>query len=600
MRVSLAGVVKSYGAQPVLDRVDLTLGPHSRLGVVGPQRAPASRRCFACSPGSRSRTRGASSAAPATLTAGYLPQEHDRRPGETLLAYLARRTGVAAAEADVAAAHRASWEPDALRGRARALPRARRRRPRAPARTVCAELGLPVSLEQETDDALGRRGGPCGARRDPALALRPAPARRADERPRLRRARAARALPRRLPRAASPSSRTTAPSSTGRSTASPRSTRGRAAVARVRRRLERVRARRASSRARASTALRALAGAPPRGRGAADERRSQARAAGGFLAKATGGAGPPRHARASMTKVRQAEKALERVEQVDKPYEPWRAAARRFGVAQRPATASLTLEGAVARARQRSGSARSTSTSLPASASPSRARTAAASRRCSRSCSASCRSTAGSAHGRPRDSDRRARPAPDAPTTATSRCSTTFVASAPASPRRTRARCSRSSASAPTTSMRACTIALAGRADARPPRRAAGARRQLPRARRADEPPRPRGDRGARVGARRLRGNGRRRLARPALPRARRADPGDLAPISAILRAAHGSPQEENLQGSPRQAPRAARHRGAARERVPDLPSAEAAAPRLPDLQDVQGPRDRAAPHAAP
>ena len=35
MRVSLAGVVKGYGANLVLDRVDLTLGPRSRLGVVG-------------------------------------------------------------------------------------------------------------------------------------------------------------------------------------------------------------------------------------------------------------------------------------------------------------------------------------------------------------------------------------------------------------------------------------------------------------------------------------------------------------------------------------------------------------------------------------
>ena len=35
MRISLAGVVKAFGAHTVLDRVDLTLGPHSRLGLVG-------------------------------------------------------------------------------------------------------------------------------------------------------------------------------------------------------------------------------------------------------------------------------------------------------------------------------------------------------------------------------------------------------------------------------------------------------------------------------------------------------------------------------------------------------------------------------------
>ena len=69
-----------------------------------------------------------------------------------------------------------------------------------------------------------------------------------------------------------------------------------------------------------------------------NERRSQARATGGFLAKATGGA-DRRGTHALKTKVRQAEKALERVEDVDKPYEPWRlqlsSASHR-----RPATAS--------------------------------------------------------------------------------------------------------------------------------------------------------------------------------------------------------------------------------------------------------------------
>ena len=60
--------------------------------------------------------------------------------------------------------------------------------------------------------------------------------------------------------------------------------------------------------------------------------------------------------------------------------------------------------------------------------------------------------------------------------------------------------------------------------------------------------------------------------------------------------AAHGRPEEENVEVPPRQAPRAARHRGAARERVPELRPAEAAAPRLPDLQDVPRARGRAAP----
>jgi iron complex transport system ATP-binding protein len=39
MRVSLAGVVRSYGAHTVLAGVDLTLGARSRLGIVGPNGA---------------------------------------------------------------------------------------------------------------------------------------------------------------------------------------------------------------------------------------------------------------------------------------------------------------------------------------------------------------------------------------------------------------------------------------------------------------------------------------------------------------------------------------------------------------------------------
>ena len=72
------------------------------------------------------------------------------------------------------------------------------------------------------------------------------------------------------------------------------------------------------------------------------------------------------------------------------------------------------------------------------------------------------------------------------------------------SPPPTRARCSRSSRSAPTTSPAGTSLSPGERTRAALALLTA-ARRQLPRARRADEPPRPRGDRGARDGARRLR-----------------------------------------------------------------------------------------------
>ena len=66
---------------------------------------------------------------------------------------------------------------------------------------------------------------------------------------------------------------------------------------------------------------------------------------------------------------------------------------------------------------------------------------------------------------------------------------------------------------------------LAGRADARRARAPLRDRRQLPRPRRADEPPRPGGDRGAGDGARDLRRLPRRRHARPPVPRTAVGEP---------------------------------------------------------------------------
>ena len=149
MRVSLAGVVRSFGARTVLDRVDLTLGPRSRLGLVGPNGAGKST-LLRLAAGLDEPDAGTVERTPATLTVGYLPQEHDRRPGETLLAYLARRTGVAEAEADGRAAQRRTGARTRTPPRSSGSSRSAAPTSSARARTVCAELGLPVSLEQET------------------------------------------------------------------------------------------------------------------------------------------------------------------------------------------------------------------------------------------------------------------------------------------------------------------------------------------------------------------------------------------------------------------------------------------------------------------
>ena len=94
------GVSVSYGALAVLHDASLAVAAGDRVAVVGPNGVGKSTLLKVLA-GLVQPDAGAVSAAG---TVGYLPQERDRRDGETAMGYLARRTGVAAAESAMLAA----------------------------------------------------------------------------------------------------------------------------------------------------------------------------------------------------------------------------------------------------------------------------------------------------------------------------------------------------------------------------------------------------------------------------------------------------------------------------------------------------------------
>jgi ATPase subunit of ABC transporter with duplicated ATPase domains len=99
-------ITKSFGPRVVLDRVSCTVGPQHRIGVVAPNGTGKSTLLKILA-GLETADGGTVARTPPTATVGYLPQEPERRAGETVRAYLARRTGVAGAEAELDHAARA-------------------------------------------------------------------------------------------------------------------------------------------------------------------------------------------------------------------------------------------------------------------------------------------------------------------------------------------------------------------------------------------------------------------------------------------------------------------------------------------------------------
>jgi ATPase subunit of ABC transporter with duplicated ATPase domains len=348
MRVQLAGVGKHFGAQQVLEQVTLTVGPHARLGLVGPNGAGKSTllRILA---GLEVPDAGTVSRAPEHLTAGYLPQERRGRDDETLLQALSRRAGVATAERELEATSAALARGDQAEARyASALERYLALGGadfEARARATCAELGLKLDLERPASALSGGESARAAlasillSRFDLLLLDEPTNDLDFDGLERLERflESYAGAL---------------VVVSHDRAFLDATVTR----IAAIEPETGRVRewaggyaeyeARRDAARA---TAYSRFEEAQDRRRSLAEllaKRRTEARSKGASLGKATGGQ-DRRATHALSTKVRQAERLLDRNELPDKPFEPWELRLS-FGKVERPSDRVLTLACAVA------------------------------------------------------------------------------------------------------------------------------------------------------------------------------------------------------------------------------------------------------------
>ena len=160
MRAQLIDVSRYHGAHVVLEHASIDVGPRARIGLVGPNGVGKSTvlRLLARE---EAPDRGVVRLDPPELTVAHLPQEPDALPGETLIARLARRTGIAAAERELEAAAEALAETgDRDRVDSTGEPSARYDRALrrflalgggdldVRAARTCAALGLGVDLER--------------------------------------------------------------------------------------------------------------------------------------------------------------------------------------------------------------------------------------------------------------------------------------------------------------------------------------------------------------------------------------------------------------------------------------------------------------------
>src|SRR6204780_4854546 len=97
------GLAVAHGDRALFADLDLVVAPGDVIGLVGANGAGKSTLLRVLA-GMAASDAGTVTVSPREATIGYLPQEPDRRPGETVSQFLARRTGVTAADGAMQAA----------------------------------------------------------------------------------------------------------------------------------------------------------------------------------------------------------------------------------------------------------------------------------------------------------------------------------------------------------------------------------------------------------------------------------------------------------------------------------------------------------------
>jgi ATPase subunit of ABC transporter with duplicated ATPase domains len=153
-----AKITKSHGVQLVLDDVTVVVPPRARIGLVGPNGVGKSTllRILA---GLEEPDDGTVRRSPPELSVGYLPQVRDAVGDETVVGYLARRTGIAAASAELdSLTGRLADDAGAIEAHAHALERFLALGGadfESRAANVCADLGLHAHRTARLDSLSG-------------------------------------------------------------------------------------------------------------------------------------------------------------------------------------------------------------------------------------------------------------------------------------------------------------------------------------------------------------------------------------------------------------------------------------------------------------